>query len=100
MLQPTADNDFMIASPNYQISPFTGVIDAKRLIRIFLSNKSDKTISAYRKDLKDFARFLGIKDGNLDRASRVFFSNGRGHANSLAAEYREHLGKANCRPQP
>src|SRR5208337_1375354 len=78
MLQPAANNDLTITSPSNQISPFTGGIDAERLLKIFLSNKSDRTIAAYKKDLTDFARFLGIEDGNLDQAARSFLSNGRG----------------------
>ena len=98
MIQPAANNDLTITSPPNQISPFTGGIDAERLLKIFLSNKSDRTIAAYKKDLIDFARFMGIEDGNLDHAAHIFFSGGRGHANSLAAEYRGQLAKRELSP--
>ncbi|MGO9566715.1 MAG: tyrosine-type recombinase/integrase [Desulfomonilaceae bacterium] len=81
--------DLTQISLSHQIPSFTGRIDAERLVKIFLSNKSERTIAAYKKDLTDFARFLGIQDGNLDHAARLFLSNGRGGANALAAEYRE-----------
>ena len=66
-------------------------VDPQRLIDIFLSNKSDETIKSYRKDLKDFSRFLGIADGKPDEAAHLFLSNGRGRANALAAEYRAYM---------
>ncbi len=89
MMQGTAD--LTDISLSHQIPSFTGRIDAERLVKIFLSNKSERTIAAYKKDLTDFARFLGIQDGNLDHAARLFLSNGRGGANALAAEYREQM---------
>ena len=73
-------------------------LDAQRLIEIFLSNKSLETITAYRKDLKDFSRFLGVADGNLDEAARLFLSHGRGRANAVAAEYRTHLEERSLSP--
>ncbi|MGO9116851.1 MAG: tyrosine-type recombinase/integrase [Desulfomonilaceae bacterium] len=85
-------------SPPPQISPFNSRIDPERLVKIFLSNKSERTIAAYRKDLSDFARFLGVEGGDLDYAARRFLSVGRGGANALAAEYREHLEKRKLSP--
>ncbi len=73
-------------------------VDDQRLIDIFLSNKSPQTIAAYRKDLKDFAQFLGVGDGDLDAVARLFLSNGRGPANSIAAEYRTHLEEKGLAP--
>ena len=90
--------DLAVVSSSDQIAPFTSRIDAERLVRIFLSNKSERTIAAYRKDLADFARFLGIEDGNLDHAARRFLSNGRGGANALAAEYREQMESRRLSP--
>jgi integrase/recombinase XerC len=95
MLQEAASNDLAITSPAHQISVFTGRLNAGRLLKIFLSNKSERTIAAYKKDLTDFARFLGIQDGDMDHAARLFLSNGRGGANACAAEYREHLETRN-----
>jgi integrase/recombinase XerC len=82
----------------HQISSVTGPVNAERLVKIFLSNKSERTIAAYKKDLTDFARFLGIQDGNLDQAARLFLLNGRGGANALAAEYRGHLESRRLSP--
>ena len=73
-------------------------VDPQRLIEIFLSNKSPQTVAAYRKDLKDFARFLGVEDGNPDEVTRLFLSHGRGPANSIAAEYRTHLEERSLSP--
>lgn len=73
-------------------------LDAERLVRIFLSNKSERTIAAYKRDLSDFAKFLGIQAGDLDEAARFFFSRARGEANALAAEYREDLEKRKLSP--
>ncbi|MGO9566613.1 MAG: site-specific integrase, partial [Desulfomonilaceae bacterium] len=81
--------DLTEISASNQIFQSAGRIDAERLAKIFLSNKSERTIAAYKKDLTDFARFLGIQDGNLDHAARRFLSTGRGGANALAAEYRD-----------
>jgi integrase/recombinase XerC len=85
-------------SSSGQTVSLTNGPDVERLVRIFLSNKSDRTIAAYRKDLQDFARFLGVEDANLDRAARRFLSAGRGASNALASEYREHLEKRNLSP--
>jgi integrase/recombinase XerC len=87
----TVNKDLTVIPSPDQIAPLAHGIDAERLVKIFLSNKSDRTIAAYKKDLTDFARFLGIDDGNLDHAARRFLSNGRGGANALAAEYRGHM---------
>src|SRR5208283_2163876 len=96
MTQGTAD--LTNISLSLQTPSFTGHIDAERLVKIFLSNKSERTIAAYKKDLPDFARFLGIQDGNLDHAARRFVSTGRGGANALAAEYREYLESRRLSP--
>jgi len=58
--------DLTAISPHHEIAMYAGSVDAERLIKIFLSNKSERTIAAYKKDLTDFTRFLGIQDGNLD----------------------------------
>ncbi len=96
MTQGTAD--LTDISLSHQIPSFTGRIDAERLVKIFLSNKSERTIAAYKKDLTDFARFLGIQDGNLDHTARCLLSNGRGRANALAAEYRGYLESRKLSP--
>ena len=96
MTQGTAD--LTEISTSHQMFQFAGRIDTERLVKIFLSNKSERTVTAYKKDPSDFARFLGIQDGNLDHAARLFFSNRRGGANALAAEYRGHLESRRLSP--
>ncbi len=96
--QSATIKDLAVISSSDRIAHFTSRIDAERLVKIFLSNKSERTIAAYRKDLADFARFLGIEDGNLDHAARLFLSNGRGGANALAAEYREQMESRKLSP--
>ena len=87
-----------MVSSSDQIALPTGNVDTKRLVRIFLSNKSERTIAAYKKDLADFARFLGIGDGNLDHTARKFLVAGRGGANALAAEYQGTYGEQKILP--
>jgi len=89
--QTVTITDLTVVSTSDQLGLPSGNVDTERLVRIFLSNKSERTIAAYKKDLTDFARFLGIEDGNIDHAARRFLSIGSGGANALAAEYREHM---------
>jgi integrase/recombinase XerC len=91
-------NELAIVSSSDEIAPLTSRVDTERLVRIFLSNKSERTIGAYKKDLADFAKFQGIEDGDLDNSARRFLSAGRGGANAIAAEYREHLESRQLSP--
>lgn len=93
-----AINELAVLSSSDEIAPFTSRVDTERLVRIFLANKSARTIAAYKKDLADFARFLGIEDGDLDQAARRFLSVGGGGANALAAEYREQMESRRLSP--
>jgi integrase/recombinase XerC len=96
--QTTAINELTVVSSSDEIAPFTSSVDTERLVRVFLSNKSERTIAAYRKDLGDFSKFLGIEDSDLDHAARRFLSVGRGGANALAAEYRESMESRGLSP--
>jgi len=72
-------------SPGYRLIPEIGP-DA--LIEAFFAGKSERTIEAYRRDLKDFSDFLGV--GSIKEASRFFlFSHGK--ANALGLSYKQAL---------
>lgn len=59
---------------------------ASRLVEVFLSGKSERTLRAYRADLADFAVFLGVKDAQA--AAAALLSRGHGAANELALSWR------------
>lgn len=60
-----------------------------RLLEAFLSGKHRLTVDAYRRDLEDFARFLGSED--TPEALNLFVSGGHGLANETALRYRADL---------
>ena len=64
-------------------------VSIPQLIGAFLSGKSQHTLEAYRRDLADFATFLGAI--NIDQAARQLLSNGHGNGNLIAINYRNHL---------
>ena len=66
------------------------------LLDSFLSNKSLRTIEAYRKDLNDFRRFLDVP--TIDEASKMLLSGGLGPANALVLKYKKHLIQRNLSP--
>ena len=66
------------------------------LLDSFLSNKSLRTIEAYRKDLNDFRRFLDVP--TIDAASQMLLSGGLGPANALVLKYKNHLIERNLSP--
>lgn len=59
------------------------------LAKAFLAGRTPLTVDAYRRDLEDFARFLGVPD--VEAAARTLIGRGHGEANALALEYRAHL---------
>ena len=59
------------------------------LIASFLRGRSKTTIQAYRKDLKDFQKFLNTS--SIDEATNILLSHGHGHANNIALAYKTHL---------
>ena len=64
-------------------------ISTRALLDAFLSDKSPKTIEAYRRDLEDFQRFLQADD--MNDAIRLFFADGLHAANHVALQYKTHL---------
>ena len=59
------------------------------LLQAFFSGKSPKTIEAYKRDLDDFRRFLGVYD--MNDVAKIFFSDGLYKANFIALKYRTFL---------
>ncbi len=59
------------------------------LVAAFLQGRSAQTLRAYRKDLDDFAAFVG--EATADAAARRLLAHGNGPANGLALGYRAHL---------
>jgi integrase/recombinase XerC len=62
---------------------------SRRLVGVFFSGKSPKTIDAYRRDLEDFRSFVGV--ASIDEAARVLLSGGHGPANETGLRYRADL---------
>ncbi|MFC1833866.1 tyrosine-type recombinase/integrase [Thermodesulfobacteriota bacterium] len=64
-------------------------ISAEELLSAFLSDKSPKTIAAYRRDLEDFRGFIQADD--IPETIRRFCASGLHHANHLALRYKNYL---------
>lgn len=62
---------------------------ADRLVEVFLAGKSARTLAAYAADLRDFAAFVKVKDGNA--AADLLLARGHGAANELGLAYRATL---------
>src|SRR5262249_20138524 len=62
---------------------------AARLVEAFLAGRSPQTLRAYRKDLEDFAAFLGV--ASVEAIPTSLLGGGQGSANELALRYRAHL---------
>jgi integrase/recombinase XerC len=71
-------------------------ISALELADAFLSDKSPKTIAAYRRDLEDFSQFLGSTD--ISETIRRFCGQGLHQANHLALTYKNYLVDKNLQP--
>jgi integrase/recombinase XerC len=69
------------------------LVQVTELLDAFLSNKSPKTIEAYRRDIEDFRLFLGAEF--LNESIREFFGQGLHRANYLALTYKTHLVDVN-----
>lgn len=65
------------------------LIQSPRLVQIFLSGKSGRTLRAYSLDLQDFSDFVGA--GTVDQAASTLLGRGHGAANELALEWRSDL---------
>lgn len=59
------------------------------LINCFFQNRSKSTVASYRQDLKQFCKFVQVK--NLNEAIQLFLSKGSGPANLVAMNYKAHL---------
>lgn len=62
---------------------------AARLVSVFLSGKSGRTLRAYALDLQDFSDFVGAD--TVDQAASTLFGRGHGPANELALAWRSDL---------
>jgi integrase/recombinase XerC len=89
-----------MGSKDLVISPYTQLEDAvtiltgtqaDELLESFLSDKSPKTIEAYKRDLEDFSQFLGARD--INHVAHIFFSGGLFKANHLALKYKTFLSE-------
>ena len=69
--------------------PHLPVVGAVDLVAAFLSGRKPTTIDAYRRDLSDFARFLGAPDPG--RAVELLISGSAGQANAAALGYKADL---------
>jgi integrase/recombinase XerC len=88
---PTAvPHDLVPVSSNQISNPLVpGTTDIEDLLSSFLSNKSPKTIEAYRKDLRYFTKFLNVE--TIEEATKILLSKGLGPANTLALKYKSSL---------
>lgn len=62
---------------------------ASRLVQVFLSGKSGRTLRAYSLDLQDFSDFVGAD--TVDQAASALMGRGHGGANELALAWRSDL---------
>jgi integrase/recombinase XerC len=62
---------------------------ASRLVEVFLSGKSGRTLRAYGLDLQDFATFVGAE--STEKAAEALLARGHGAANELALGWRANL---------
>src|SRR5262245_39991224 len=65
------------------------VTAAQRLVAAFLAGRSPQTLRAYRKDLEDFAGFLGV--ATVEAIPGALLGAGQGAANEVVLRYRAHL---------
>lgn len=88
---PTALPQYLVPVSFNHISdlPVPCNTDIEDLLSSFLSNKSPKTIEAYRKDLRYFTKFLNV--GTIEEATQILISKGLGPANALALKYKSTL---------
>src|SRR5437868_321303 len=59
------------------------------LVASFLAGRNRRTLEAYRRDLENFCRFLGVE--GIDAAAQTLLAFPRGEANAVALAYRTHL---------
>ena len=73
-------------APLNQVSVLT---PGERLVQAFLRGRSPRTMLAYRKDLENFAKFLGTQ--TIDEAASKLLVHGHGPANGLVLDYQAQL---------
>lgn len=81
----TTDNGIAVAT-----------VGVEELVVAFLAGRTPNTLAAYRRDLDDFAAFMGAT--SAAEASRVLLEHGHGAANLLALRYRSHLSERRLAP--
>ena len=59
------------------------------LMTSFLSERNERTLKAYRQDVKDFRSFMGVRDVN--EAARILLGGCHEDANALILEYKASL---------
>jgi integrase/recombinase XerC len=69
--------------------------DIQQLIGTWLSGRSEKTVRAYRGDLDDFGRYMGMVTGE---AIGTLLSGGQGPANGLALGWKNDMGERGLSP--
>ncbi|MDR3638668.1 MAG: tyrosine-type recombinase/integrase [Isosphaeraceae bacterium] len=75
--------------PAQTSAPALAILGEADLLAAFLAGRKPTTLRAYRKDLGDFAAFLGAPDARS--AVELLVSGSAGQANALALGYRAHL---------
>lgn len=63
--------------------------NVSKLVSSFLQGRKERTLRAYRQDLKDFQTFTGAE--TLNSVASLLFSRGQGNANSLGLDYKTNL---------
>ena len=84
-----ADSPLVRLDPPHSHAPIFAAIANVDLLGAFLAGRRPTTLRAYRKDLADFADFLGLADAGA--AVELLVAGGAGRANALALGYRAHL---------
>ena len=59
------------------------------LMTSFLSGRNERTLKAYRQDVKDFRSFMGV--GDVNEAARILLGGSHEEANALILEYKASL---------
>lgn len=70
-------------------APTLATVGKVDLLGAFLAGRKPATLRAYRKDLNDFAAFLGVQDAG--EAVELLVAGSAGQANALTLGYRAHL---------
>jgi integrase/recombinase XerC len=69
--------------------PLLPTVSIQGLVQAFLSGRAERTLIAYRGDLRDFAAFTG--SSTIEAAATILTTASHGMANSIALAYRTHL---------